>query len=76
LIALDYLKSLPRSWLPLNDERGIHPPSNGDLKRWLNNKAITINGYTPDVDDHISYPVKELIFFPKSKKRRTTIWKA
>ena len=71
--AMEYLKSLPREWLPVNVERGIKPASNGDLWRWLNMGAIIINGKTPKPLDEISLPIKELIFFPNGK-RRTTLW--
>ena len=74
MYAIDYLKSLPRDWLPKSVERGIKPPSNGDLKRWLNMGAIVINGVRPKQWDEISLPIKELIFFP-SGRRRTTIVK-
>jgi len=72
MTAIDYLKSLPRGWLPKSVERGIKPPSNGDLKRWLNMGAVIINNVHPKLMDKISFPIKELIFFPFGK-RRTTI---
>jgi len=72
--ALEYLKSLPRNWLPKSVERGIKPPSNGDLKRWLNMEAVVINGITPKAHDKITFPIREIIFFPQGR-RRTTIWK-
>ena len=73
--AIDYLKSLPRNWLPKNLEHGIKAPSNGALIRWLKNKAIIINGKTPMPQDEIDFPITELVFFPASKKRKTTLVK-
>lgn len=71
LNALDYLKSL--SFLPPNVERGIKKPSNGDLKRWFNMGAVIINGETPKAKNTISFPVWELVFFPKSKRKVTMV---
>jgi len=74
MTAIDYLKSLPRDWLPKSVERGIKPPSNGDLKRWLSMGAVIINNVRPKPMSEISFSVKELIFFPAGKRRTTIIW--
>ncbi len=71
--AITYLESLPREWIPKNVERGIHSPSNGDLKRWLNMGAIVINGLTPKANDEISFLIKELVFFPNGKRKVTMV---
>ena len=73
MLALDYLKSLPRSWLPLSVERGCKPASNSDLFRWLRNKAVVINGDTPDPKSEITFTIEEFIFFPKGRSRTTVI---
>ena len=69
--ALEYLKGLPRNWLPRNTERGIKEPSNSVLWRWLNNSSVIINGSKPKPNEEISFPIIQLIFFPKG--RRVTI---
>ena len=46
--------------------------SKGEIKRWLQNKAVLINGRRPDWKDEISFPIFELIFWPNSDKNRTT----
>lgn len=71
--AFDYLKDLPRNWMPKSVERGIKSPSNGDLKRWLNMGAVIIDNARPKPMDEISFPIKELIFFPSGKRRTTLI---
>jgi len=73
--SLNYLKGLPRTWLPLNVERGIKIASNSDLRRWLESGSVIINGEKPKPEDEITFPVTELIFFPNSKTRMTTIIK-
>ena len=71
--AIDYLKGLPREWMPKSVERGIKSPSNADLKRWLTMGAITINNKRPSPLDNIELPIYELIFFPNGKRRTTII---
>jgi hypothetical protein len=69
--AFEYLKRLPRDWLPKSLEHGIKPPSNSELFRWLRDKGIIINGETPSPHDNIEFPIRQLIFFPKSERRTT-----
>ena len=73
MTALEYLKELPRTWLPVNVERGIKRASNSDLWRWLNMGAIIINGEKPKPKDEIEFPIRQLIFFPNGKRRTTII---
>ena len=70
--AIEYLKRIPRSWLPVSVVRGIKPPSNSELYRWLKNSSVAINGMRPKPSEEITFPIRELVFFP-SGKRRTTI---
>lgn len=46
--------------------------SNSELKRWLQNKAVIINGVRPNFNDTIEFPIEQLILFPK--KSRITIF--
>lgn len=71
--AFEYLRELPRDWLPKSLEHGIKSPSNGELKRWLLDKSIIINGKTPVPSDEITFPITELVFFPTSKRRTTIV---
>ncbi|KKK90960.1 hypothetical protein LCGC14_2717770 [marine sediment metagenome] len=71
--AFEYLKSLPRSWLPKTVERGILPPSNSDLKRWLRMSAVIINGTKPKAQDEIEFPITELVFFSKGTRKTTMV---
>jgi len=49
------------------------PASNSEIKRWLQNKAVVINGERPNWNDEVEFPVWELVLFPKGN-RRTTIF--
>lgn len=76
MTALELLKELRNKiYLPhcceKKEHRGI--PSNSELTRWLNDKAIVINGLTPTAQEEVNFPVTQLIFFPKGK-RKTTIY--
>ena len=71
--AIEYLKGLPREYLPKNRERGGKAPSNSYLWRWLEKGSVIINGETPKPKEGITLPIEELIFFPKG--RRVTIVK-
>lgn len=57
----------------MSAERPCTHTSNGELKRWMLNKAVLINGVTVAPGDEISFPVEQLVFFPKSANRRTTV---
>jgi hypothetical protein len=79
ITALAYLLSL-RPALPLSAEKtpgefepGEINPSNGEVRRWLKNKAVLINGRAPDEKGFIDLPVTSLVFFPKGKRRTTLI---
>ena len=68
--AIEYLKSLPRSWLPRSIKGGNL--SNTELNNALRNKSVFINGMYPGPLGEVDLPVYQLQFFPKSKNRRTT----
>jgi len=45
-----------------------------EVRRWLENGAVEINGKRPKPNDPLEWPVWSLVFFPGSKVRRTTVW--
>lgn len=55
-------------------EKPNFPASKSELKRWIKNGALQINGYVDrDPDELIDYPVVSVVVHPKSLKRRTTL---
>lgn len=70
--AFDYLKSIPRSWIP---KSLIHKgdSSNSEVYRWLKEGAVIINGRKPQPNEYVEYPVKELTFFPAGKRKTTLV---
>ena len=46
--------------------------SNSELKRWLQNQAVQLNGRRIKWNEDVDFPVEQLILFPK--KGRITIF--
>lgn len=74
MTALEFLRDFP--YVPVTLVRGTGKeiygrPSNSELKRWLMNGSVLINGVKPKPWDTITYPIRELIFFPDSPHRCT-----
>lgn len=42
--------------------------SNSELKRWLVNKSVLLNGRRINFDETVDFPVEQLILFPKKNK--------
>ncbi len=69
--AIDYLISFP--YLPASIEGRVGKVSNSEVRRWLKNKAVVINGKAPLPTDEITLPIVELIFFPNGGRRTTVV---
>jgi len=71
--ALTFLLELKKAWrLPLSvDSETPTEASNSEVRRWLKNKAVQINGKRPGVCDEIVFPIFEFVFFPKGKRKTT-----
>ena len=74
MTAYEYLKSF-REWsaLPMSIERPCTEATNSELKRWLKNSAVIINGKKPKPNDKIEFPITELVYFSKGKRKTTVI---
>lgn len=66
--AWGFLRDFP--FCPWSVER-TGKATNSEKRRWLQNKAVIINGERPGPDDSITYPITELVFFPKGKRKTT-----
>jgi hypothetical protein len=69
MTAFEFLKTI--RYLPMSVERPCSKASNSEIKRWLRKKSVLINGLLPDVNDVIKFPVFQLVFFPKGKRKCT-----
>lgn len=54
-------------------ERKCEHPSGSELRRWLDQGAVIINGKTPKAAEEVEFPIEQLVFFPKAKRRTTVI---
>ena len=76
--VLQYLNNL-RPALPLSREKPCTkenpatPPSNGELRRWIKDGAVLINGERWMPEEEMPPMVWSLVFFPKSAISRTTL---
>lgn len=51
----------------------LDKPSNGELRRWLREGVVRVNGKTLTPDGTVEWDIDELILFPKNPKKRCTI---
>ena len=71
--AHQFLCSLAHVPMWLNGNKPMVAGS-GQRKRWLQDRAVVINGMRPGPDDEIIFPITQLVFFPKSEERRCTMF--
>lgn len=71
MTAYEYLKRFDH--LPMSIERPCTTPSNSEIKRWLKNGAVAINGKKPKPNDEIEFPITELVYFSKGKRKTTIV---
>lgn len=60
------------SHLPMSVEQPCSIPTRSEVKRWIKNKSVIINGEkNHDVNEEVDFEIFTLIFFPKGKRRTT-----
>ena len=59
--------------IPMSIERPCTNPTNAEIKRWLDQGAVVINGIRPKAKDQINFPITSLVFFPKAPRKTTVI---
>lgn len=74
MTAWDFLKIISQKCSGFfSSEHPGQKVTTSELKRWLINKSVQINGQKPNWDDTVAFPVKDMVLFPKSKNRITTL---
>jgi hypothetical protein len=74
MTAIDYLLRISKACGGFfSIEKSCAKATNSEIRRWFKNKAVIISGRTPSWDEEVIFPVGELILFPQSKTRRTSI---
>lgn len=70
---LEFLLSLEHA-VPFSTEKPCTRPTNSELRRWLDQGSVQINGVrSKNWRDPMEFPCTSLVFFPKAK-RRTTVY--
>lgn len=70
--VLQYLSQL-RPAIPMSREKPCTVASNSELRRWIADGSVQINGERWSADEEAPASVWSLVFFPKSAKNRTTL---
>ncbi len=76
MTAYEFLKNYRDTagfYLPYDRTNMVAKPSNGTIRRWLEQKSVLINNNFPGPQDELTFPLENLIFFPKSENK-TTLW--
>jgi len=71
MTALEFI--LDFGVIPMSVENPCTHPSNSEIRRWLDQSSVIINGMRPRAKDQIEFPIVQLIFFPKGRRRTTVI---
>lgn len=70
--VLQYLLSL-RPAVPMSREKPCTVASNSEVRRWIADGSVHINGDRWAADEEAPVQVWSLVFFPKAKSRTTII---
>lgn len=69
--ALQYLMPLVKGvW----DHSNNKPASGSAVRRWISEGTIVVNGERVTADEMLDYPVFSIVVFPKSDRRRITLF--
>lgn len=74
--GLDFLKWLrDQSGLVLHTREGtlVGSPSTTELRRWLKNGNVLVNGARLSSEVSVTWPIQQLILFPDTKMQVTII---
>jgi len=66
MTAWDFLKDLNNVCCFMSRER-TGRATNSELKRWCENKAVSINGNRVKFNDEIQFPITSMFLFPNHK---------
>lgn len=69
MTALEFLKQI--KFLPMSTENPCTKATKSEIKRWLKKKSVVINNIRPLPSDEINFPIINLVFFPKGKRKCT-----
>ena len=68
MTPLDYLKQLHEvCQFQTREGQKVGKASNGELKRWIINGALRINGERVKLDEVLDFPIMSVVLFPNNK---------
>lgn len=70
--VLTFLNSL-RPALPMSRERPCTVPSNSEVRRWIEQGAVHLNGEPCKWNEEIDFPLTSVGLFPGSPKSKVTL---
>ena len=73
MTGLEYLLNLNKVCQFRSQERPPGTASNSELRRFLDQQALLINGVAVKAKDAVPEDINSVVLFPKSKKRRCTL---
>ena len=67
MTAFDFLKMLHDDWCTFQTREGakVGKASYGELRRWMLNGAVVINGHRVKPMDIVEFPIESMVLFPK-----------
>ncbi len=69
--ALEVIESI--GVIPMSVEKPCTRPTRSEIRRWIAQKSVVINGVTVDTKSVVEYPITQLVFFPKGKRKTTVL---
>ena len=73
MTAFDAIKLMDGLCVGFNSRERHGRASNRELRQWLNDGAVLINGAKPKPDDEVGDSITKFVLFPKHDKKRVTI---
>jgi len=72
MIAWQFLRELHSACsFQTKEGRKVGKASSSELKRWIQNKALLINGESVEWNEELDFPIFSVVLFPK---HRVTLW--
>lgn len=56
---------------PWSIQSNSFQPSKREVRQWLEQGAVRINGKFPKPQDFVEFPISDLVFFPQAKRQTT-----
>ena len=71
--AWNFMIELGKSFGGFQSIEACKKASNSELKRWLENKAVVVNGEPLQWDEVMDFPINSMVLFPNGARRCTLV---